>query len=382
MENLALFFEELEKERELEKIKEQKRKEEKAKNLREIKKKEIKKIYNNFLNYYYSNDLTVFEKTHFTQLIEKFINKIYYPFNNERLIGRYYCSSVKVFCFEKKGIRVEIETNFTVLHMLNYQDLKTFLNRLNFRNLRSFCQYGYLNYEKFEVFKNFKFLKSDFLILSSVYSAKVNSFKKEQHLKQLDRLKIPLRIRPKKWIPKKGMVETRFNTIFFNPYIKPSKNLKNKLVKKFYIPTKIKTISSVPNSKKGYRYFVILDIKKKVWAIQTKYIVKNLKYLGTIYVHKPGHFFILGIDGVPVLLHWKELYSSYKKKKKTKTLFKFTEVFLVKIIEKCNTNKRINVIINKKIIIKKNFELIFKFLITAIKSLKTFNLTKSLYKKK
>jgi hypothetical protein len=325
----------------------------------------LEKTYFDCLKFYQSNDLNVFEKKHLNHLIDKILNKAKYPSNTKIFIGTY-------FFLEKKGFR--IQTNSNVFNMLNFQDSETFFHL----NYQKFLKEYIVN--DFEILKNFKFLKSEFVILCNNYNTTLNFLKAEQKLKQLDRIKIPLLVCPKKWIPYKGMLATGFDDILFNPYSKTPKNLKNKVIKNFFFPTKIKEFYCLPTFKKEYRYLLVLNIKQKVWDIQTKYIIKNLKYLGTIYVHRPAHFFIVGIDGVPVFLHWKELDFSHKKK--TKILFKFTDVLLFKIFAKYKDKKRINLIVNKKIVIEKNFELIFSLLITAINSLKKFSLTKNLYKKK
>jgi len=296
------------------------------------------------------NDLKIYDllKNEKNNLIEdqkKFLEaRLNFSFSKKNITGKY-------LFLEKKGLR--IRTSSKILSLLRLEDFK-FL-----------CDYNPLRIVKkrlldeFEILKFLIYLKSEYTVLSNT---KTNFIKCKQKLIQYNRFTFPLTIKPQQWIPNKGMWAKFLVGLLFNPYSKTPQNLKNKYFKNTFYPSRIKEFYFEPIPKKSFRYFLILDIKKKIWIIQTKNIKNNFKFLGSIYLYKFPYAFIVGINGVPVLLHRNQLFLSCRQMKKFKNSLKFTEFFLLRIFAKYKSEKRINVIIQNRIISSKNFELKLKIL--------------------
>lgn len=269
-------------------------------------------------------------------------NKFDFSFGKNNITGKY-------LCLEKKGLR--IRTNSQVLNLLNLKDFK------NLTNSKKIIQKRLLN--EFQILKIFEYIRSEYAILSNT---KIKFLKARQKLKQCKEFSFTFFIKPEKWIPNKGLWANYIDGFLFNPYSKTPPNLKNKDFQNIDYPSKIKEFYFEPIPKKYFRYFLILDIKKKIWIIQSKKFKTNFKFLGSIYLYKFPYAFIVGIQGIPVLLHRNQLFLSCREMKKFKSALKFTEFFFLRVFAKYKSEKRINVIIENRILYSKFFELKMKIL--------------------
>jgi hypothetical protein len=272
-----------------------------------------------------------------------------YSFGRAKVSGRFVCK-------EKNALRVI--TNARTLSIINREDKDKFLKISNQNKLA-------LNFKKtlqeFNVLKTFENLKTEIAILSNTNTRIKFRF---QSIQELERNYIRIRVRPKRWINNKGMIGETLQGFIFVPYSKTPFRFKNKKDHFGKYPTRLKEDHYEPAPTGLLRFFLLADIKRQIWLIQTKKLHRNLEVLGIVHRYKYPYAFIIGVNGVPVLLHRNQLFFSCRQMKQASGIFKFRSLFVFKVFAKYKSEKRTNVQIEKllKFSKKNNLFKLLKFL--------------------
>lgn len=114
------------------------------------------------------------------------------------------------------------------------------------------------------------------------------------------------------WINNKGAIGTYFQIRMFNPYSKTPPIFKNKKIL-YQLPSKIKEIKKIDKETS----ILILNIKKEIWNSQHKFFNTKQVYIGNLY-NRTKIGFIIGVQGIPVLLHKTKLNLSRKEMRQQK----------------------------------------------------------------
>lgn len=157
----------------------------------------------------------------------------------------------------------------------------------------------------------------------------------------LKKFQLSLGLKPKSWLDNKGLIVPKNPIIILNPYSKTAPYYKNKQ-KNHYINTEIKNIF--------LEAFALTDNKYSIWLNQSQKISLKQNYVGNIYKKKKKYGFIIGLNGLPVLLHRKELKISSKNFEKVEYIYnlKQNKKIICKVLEKAPKEKRINIYLYKK----------------------------------
>jgi len=265
----------------------------------------------------------------FPKDLHKVLKKqFHYSFGRRKVSGR-------LLCQEKHVLRLISPSRS--LGILNKQDRKKFAPKAEVGPLNK-------NLQEFNVLKTFASLKTETALFSHTQTRIKFRF---QAIQELERNYVRLRVRPKRWIPNKGMMADSLQGYLFIPYSKTPFRFKNKKADFGLYPTRLKEYHYEPAPPGLLRFFLLADVKRQIWLLQTKNFQRNVQTYGIIHRYRYPYAFSVGVNGVPVLLHRNQLFLSCRQMKKARGLFRFRSLFVFNVFARYISEKRTNVEIAK-----------------------------------